>query len=83
MFIQRFILKDVDPKKGKTLGVVMACVAITVVPLGCKVFLQAKIASAGVSAISGGRVALLRSRWCGVGNHDGAVGGCESLMSDL
>ena len=47
----------------------MACVAILVV-------LLISIACVWDSAIGG--VALLRSRWCGLGIYDGAVGGCGS-----
>ena len=55
----------------------MAYVAITVLLLGCgRYFKQQDLLSAGQSAIRG--VTLLRSLWYGVGNYDGAVGGCGS-----
>lgn len=51
---QLFVLKDVDPLKGKVLGVVMACGGIMVVLLGCvRYFKQQRLLTQG-KALSGG-----------------------------
>lgn len=51
---QLFVLKDVDPKRGKILGVVIACGAIVVISLGClRYFRQQKLLMQG-KALSGG-----------------------------
>ncbi|KAM0806138.1 hypothetical protein BDR22DRAFT_796780, partial [Usnea florida] len=45
---QLFILKDLDPKKGKVLGVIMSCGGILVVLLGCvRYFRQQKLLTQG------------------------------------
>ena len=51
---QLFILKDLDPRKGKILGVIMSCGGILVVLLGCvRYFRQQKLLTQGKS-LSGG-----------------------------
>ena len=51
---QLFILKDVDPKKGKILGVIMSCGSIIVVLTGCiRYFKQQRLLTQG-KALSGG-----------------------------
>ena len=51
---QLFILKDVDPKKGKVLGAVMSCGGATVLLLGCvRYFRQQRLLTQG-KALSGG-----------------------------
>lgn len=51
---QLFVLKDVNPKKGKILGVIMACGGIIVILLGCiRYFEQQRLLVLG-KAISGG-----------------------------
>lgn len=51
---QLFILKDLDPKKGRILGVIMSCGGILVVLLGCvRYFRQQKLLTQG-KALSGG-----------------------------
>ena len=51
---QLFILKDLDPKKGKILGVIMSCGGILIVLLGCvRYFRQQKLLTQG-KALSGG-----------------------------
>lgn len=51
---QLFVLKDVDPKKGKILGVVMSCGGIIVLLLGCvRYFKQQRLLTQG-KALSGG-----------------------------
>lgn len=51
---QLFVLKDVDPKRGKILGVVMACGGIVVISLGCvRYFRQQRLLMQG-KALSGG-----------------------------
>ena len=51
---QLFVLKDVDPKRGKILGAVMACGGIWVVLLGCvRYFRQQRLLIQG-TALAGG-----------------------------
>ena len=51
---QLFILKDVNPKKGKVLGLFMACGGIIVILLGCvRYFEQQRLLAQG-KALSGG-----------------------------
>ena len=51
---QLFVLKDVNPKKGKILGVIMACGAIIAILLGCiRYFEQQRLLAKG-KALSGG-----------------------------
>ena len=51
---QLFVIKDVDPKKGKILGAVIACGGIMVVLLGCvRHFRQQRLLTQG-KALSGG-----------------------------
>ena len=51
---QLFILKDLDPKKGRILGVIMSCGGILIVLLGCvRYFRQQKLLTQGKS-LSGG-----------------------------
>ena len=51
---QLFILKDVDPKKGKILGAIMTCGGIIVLLLGCvRYFKQQRLLTQG-KALSGG-----------------------------
>lgn len=51
---QLFVLKDVDPTRGKILGTVMACGGIVVVSLGCvRYFRQQRLLMQG-KALSGG-----------------------------
>lgn len=51
---QLFILKDVDPKKGKILGAIMTCGGIIVLLLGCvRYFKQQRLLEQG-KALSGG-----------------------------
>ena len=55
----------------------MACVAIDYSGfIGVREIFQAtELAYAEERAT--GRVASFKSRWCGVGSYDGAVGGCD------
>lgn len=51
---QLFVLKDVDPTKGKILGVIMSCGGIIVILLGCFRYLnQQRLLTRG-KALSGG-----------------------------
>ena len=51
---QLFVLRDVSPKKGKILGVIMACGGIIVTLLGCiRYFEQQRLLVLG-KALSGG-----------------------------
>lgn len=51
---QLFVLRDVNPKKGKILGVIMACGGIIVILLGCvRYFEQQRLLLLG-KALSGG-----------------------------
>ena len=51
---QLFVLKDVDPKRGKILGAIMSCGGIIVVLLGCvRYFRQQKLLTLG-KALTGG-----------------------------
>lgn len=51
---QLFVLKDVDPKKGKILGAIMTCGGVIVILLGCvRYFEQQRLLAKG-KALSGG-----------------------------
>ena len=54
LITQLFVLRDIDPKRGKILGAVIACGGIMVVSLGCeRYFRQQRLLMQG-KALSGG-----------------------------
>lgn len=54
LITQLFVLRDIDPKRGKILGAVIACAGIVVVSLGCaRYFRQQNLLMQG-RALSGG-----------------------------